>query len=236
MLPALLAILPQISFAYTHPTPPLHSLPSGLKTKTALLIIDMTVEQWAGISYLRNETLGVIEGLVETKGFDLILDSHLWMECGDGDGDEGGPGDEGGGGGETGGRTASNESTLCEVTAVGRKNTEPARLIPSLRRPWVEFVEKKQYSCFYASPLDALLRTNGVSVIYVVGINSNYCVFATVLEAWERGYDTRVVMDGITSVDGQEGHERGLKMLHSFFDLSTSFKFINSTDIDIFLP
>ena len=106
--------------------------------------------------------------------------------------------------------------------------------LPSLRAPHVTFVAKQSYSCFTDSPLDVTLRAAGVTEVYLTGINTNYCVFATTLSAWEKAYQVRVVLDGVTSCDGEAGHEEGLRMLHSFFvDYSSTARvqLVRSADI-----
>ena len=77
---------------------------------------------------------------------------------------------------------------------------------------------KESYSSFYGSALDATLRAAGVDELYIVGINTDYCVFATTLAAWELAYRSiNVVLDGVTSVGGEAGHAMGLAMLRQFF-------------------
>jgi len=181
----------------------------------ALLVVDMTVEQWANVEYRKGPVLETVKNLVKntTVFFDLIVDSHLWMRC------------------------HPPQSSLCHLTTFsgGRVGKRSARLLDELSHSWVTFAEKQHYSCFYGSTLDALLREAHIQTLYVVGINTNYCVFATVLEAFERAYDVRVVMDGVTSIDGEQGHLDGVKMLTTFFGATSGrVKLINSSDIPKF--
>eukprot|EP00929_Paragymnodinium_shiwhaense_P007654 TRINITY_DN111562_c0_g1_i1.p1 TRINITY_DN111562_c0_g1~~TRINITY_DN111562_c0_g1_i1.p1 ORF type:complete len:252 (-),score=29.68 TRINITY_DN111562_c0_g1_i1:457-1122(-) len=178
-------------------------------TGRALIVIDMSVEQWRPITYKRDSTYRVINWLMKegSTHFDYIIDSHLWMNC-----------------------DKPAQSTLCDETPVGRAGTAKAELLPQLRHPWVKFVEKQQFSCFYGSTLDATLRNAGVDSIYLVGINTDYCVFATTLEAWERGYNVTVFTDGVTSVGGEGGHAMGLKMHSQFFGKSPNFRLQTSRE------
>ena len=116
----------------------------------------------------------------------------------------------------------------------GPGGPEATALLPSLRHPHVTFVAKESYSSFTGSTLDATLRAAGISQLYVVGINTNYCVFATTLSAWELAYDVRVLVDGVTSCDGKTGHMQGLQMLSDFFITYSSTKrvqLVNSSSI-----
>ena len=113
------------------------------------------------------------------------------------------------------------QGTICEIQ--WPRGPEATALLPSLSYPHVSHVPKLSYSSFTGSPLDATLRAAGISTIYVVGIDTNFCVFATTLSAWELAYDVRVVVDGVTSGD-QAGHEQGLKMLNGFFVTWSSTK------------
>jgi nicotinamidase-related amidase len=50
------------------------------------------------------------------------------------------------------------------------------------------FVAKQQYSCFFGSTLDNTLRAAEIKTVYLVGINTNICVFKTAIDGWERSY------------------------------------------------
>ena len=181
-------------------------------SRRALIVIDMTVGQWTGISYRANSTLSTVQRLManETEPhFDLVIDTHLAMAC-----------------------APPVQGTICEIT--WPRGPEATALLPSLRHPHVTFVPKESYSSFTGSTLDATLRAAGISQLYVVGINTNYCVFVTTHSAWELAYDVRVVVDGVTSCDGKAGHERGLQMLSDFFITYSSTKrvqLVNSSSI-----
>lgn len=53
--------------------------------------------------------------------------------------------------------------------------------------------------------LDPMLREHGIRRVVVVGIATDVCVRATVLDAVELGYDTVVVADATAAVDLEEG-------------------------------
>ena len=53
--------------------------------------------------------------------------------------------------------------------------------------------------------LDGLLRDKGVERVVVVGLATDYCVSATVLDAARLGYETSLLTDAIAAVDLQPG-------------------------------
>jgi nicotinamidase/pyrazinamidase len=53
--------------------------------------------------------------------------------------------------------------------------------------------------------LDALLRERGVERVVIMGLATDYCVQATVLDAVRLGYDTAVLTDASAPVDLQPG-------------------------------
>ena len=63
-----------------------------------------------------------------------------------------------------------------------------------------EFViDKPGKGAFHATPLQQLLRQNGVSHLIVMGVTTEVCVQTTLREANDRGYDCLLVEDGTES-------------------------------------
>ncbi|MCX7808273.1 MAG: isochorismatase family protein, partial [Deltaproteobacteria bacterium] len=59
--------------------------------------------------------------------------------------------------------------------------------------------------------LEALLRERGITHLDVVGLATDYCVRATVLDALSLGFGVRVIVDGVRAVNLKEGDgERAL--------------------------
>lgn len=64
--------------------------------------------------------------------------------------------------------------------------------------------------------LDAWLKAQGVTELYVVGIALDYCVAFSALDARELGYQTTVIRDATAGVDAPPGNiERQLKELRA---------------------
>ena len=63
-----------------------------------------------------------------------------------------------------------------------------------------EFViDKPGKGAFHATPLQQLLRQNGVSHLIVMGVTTEVCVQTTLRDANDRGYDCLLVEDGTES-------------------------------------
>jgi ureidoacrylate peracid hydrolase len=56
-------------------------------------------------------------------------------------------------------------------------------------------IDKYRMSGFPGTPLDAILRNLGVSTILFAGVNSDQCVYATLVDAASLGYDVVLVED-----------------------------------------
>jgi nicotinamidase/pyrazinamidase len=93
------------------------------------------------------------------------------------------------------------------------QGTPGAELHPKLDRSRVTFSVRKAftrdadaYSEFSGVDeagrrLDELLRRRGVKALYVVGLATDYCVRATVLDGLKLGYQVYVITDGIRAVN-----------------------------------
>lgn len=98
------------------------------------------------------------------------------------------------------------------------QHTEGAKLTPLLEAQYLTGLiykgsrpEVDSYSGFFendrrtATDLDAQLRAHRVTTLLVVGIATDYCVRATVIDALTLGYDVRVDSMGCAGVDLREG-------------------------------
>ena len=66
-------------------------------------------------------------------------------------------------------------------------------------RPGEPVVDKPGKGAFYATDLDAILRTRGIQQLVVCGVTTEVCVNTTVREANDRGYDALVLEDCVAS-------------------------------------
>jgi nicotinamidase-related amidase len=82
------------------------------------------------------------------------------------------------------------------------RGSEPWQLLPTLDRgAGDELVEKAACDSFLETPLDALLRSRGITELVIVGCATDFCVDTTVRSAAARGYQVIVPSDGHTTRD-----------------------------------
>lgn len=93
------------------------------------------------------------------------------------------------------------------------EGSEGIEIIPDLRpRPGDLTIQKRRYSCFLGTELDALLHSLGVETLLVTGVDSNVCVLWTVGEAFQRDYHVRVLEDCVAGSTPEE-HEAALLIM-----------------------
>jgi nicotinamidase-related amidase len=73
-------------------------------------------------------------------------------------------------------------------------------------------IDKPGKGAFYATELDALLRSSGIAHLLVCGVTTEVCVNTTVREANDRGYRCVVLADCCASYF-PEFHQMGLAMI-----------------------
>ena len=76
----------------------------------------------------------------------------------------------------------------------------------------------KRNVCLFAQPstLNDVLQAHRITYVYLCGINTDYCVFATAMDAFYESYNVFVVEEGVTSVCGAAGHRQGLEQIKKF--------------------
>lgn len=102
------------------------------------------------------------------------------------------------------------------------KGTKGAEVIPELKPTSKDYVvEKRTYSGFYETGLDALLRSlyrgEGVKTVILSGLHTSICVRHTAAGAFFRGYKIIIAKDGVEAFT-QEDHEQGLKYLKDVYN------------------
>ena len=82
----------------------------------------------------------------------------------------------------------------------GIKGTEGAHVIEQLKPNKDDFVvTKTRYSCFYKTPLNALLKKLEIKHIIVTGVATNICILYTVADAYMRDYTVTIPKDCVAA-------------------------------------
>ncbi|MBI3004483.1 MAG: cysteine hydrolase [Ignavibacteriales bacterium] len=93
------------------------------------------------------------------------------------------------------------------------KGTGGAEVIPELRPERSDYLfEKRTYSAFFETGLDQLLRSLGVTNLYITGLHTNICDRHTSADAFFRGYNLVILEDGVEAFD-EKAHNEGLEYL-----------------------
>jgi len=61
-------------------------------------------------------------------------------------------------------------------------------------------IPKRRYSAFFGTDLDTYLRELGVTKLYLSGVLTNICVYATAMDASMRNYHVAVLKDAVASL------------------------------------
>ena len=83
-----------------------------------------------------------------------------------------------------------------------REGTGGVRVVEELDpRPTDLYVVKRRFSAFFATDLDLLLRSRGVQQLLVCGVAAHVCCDTTARDAFQLGYETFYVVDGVEMGD-----------------------------------
>ncbi len=84
------------------------------------------------------------------------------------------------------------------------EGTRASEIVEQLNpRPGDAVFDKRQFSGFQNTDLDASLRARGVDTIYFAGISTDICVQHNVADALYRGYRTVVVEECVESISAR---------------------------------
>jgi nicotinamidase-related amidase len=78
--------------------------------------------------------------------------------------------------------------------------------------PGEVLIDKPGKGAFYATQLDLVLRTNGITHIVLTGITTDVCVHTTMREANDRGYECLILSD-CTGATELGNHTAALRMV-----------------------
>lgn len=61
-------------------------------------------------------------------------------------------------------------------------------------------IPKRRYSAFFGTDLDTYLRELGITKLYLTGVLTNICIYATALDASMRNFRVAVIKDAVASL------------------------------------
>lgn len=100
---------------------------------------------------------------------------------------------------------------------VPREGDTLSDIVDELRPlPEEKIIRKKQYSAFLGTELEEVLRRKDVSQLVVAGVQTHLCCETTAREAFMKGFDVFVVIDG-TASKTEELHVAALRTLADGF-------------------
>lgn len=178
----------------------------------ALIIIDLSDEQ----IYTPNgakifKDVGNIVKLANALPQDRVFDVRLWL-------------------------SEKDDTPLKELFPGEFMETNPkAQLAQEIAgKIKVTFVKKTQYSAFFETGLHEMLQDAGVTCVLLCGVHTDYCVFATALDAFNHRYKVLVVQDACATVSGPAGHRKGindiLRFLGSYAQIATTEQALKAID------
>ena len=133
-------------------------------TRKALLVIDCSIEQ-VDIGPGNEKMIANIRRLAKSGKFDGLFDCRLSID------------------------DPSRTSLTRVYPTVGLKSSKGSALLKSLMDLDLHFVAKYNYSSFFDTQLDSKLKSFGVTDVYLTGVNTEFCIFATCLDAFYRMYN-----------------------------------------------
>jgi nicotinamidase-related amidase len=149
--------------------------------RTALLIIDMLNDyDHSDGDVLREEARSAVPVIAELAARAREAGAHvIWVNDNHGD-------------------WAADRESLLRMAREGAgadlvDPIAPARDVP--------FIVKSRHSVFYGSPLEYLLRTEGVDRLVLTGQVTEQCILYSALDAYLRHFRLTVAVDGVAAID-----------------------------------
>jgi nicotinamidase-related amidase len=97
------------------------------------------------------------------------------------------------------------------------RGTPLAQIVPALApQPLDLVIEKRTYSPFASSELEAELQARGIERLYITGLHTDCCARHTSGDAFQKGYDLVWVTDALAAFT-EEAHRQGLEYFKAWY-------------------
>jgi nicotinamidase-related amidase len=97
------------------------------------------------------------------------------------------------------------------------RGTPLAQIVtPLAPQPGDLVIEKRTYSPFASSAIDAELRSRGIDRLYITGLHTDCCARHTSGDAFQKGYDLVWVTDALAAFT-ETAHEQGLEYFKAWY-------------------
>jgi len=109
------------------------------------------------------------------------------------------------------------DSELKKWPPHAMQGTKLADIVPALAPQAGDLViEKRTYSPFVSSDIDAQLRSRGIERLYITGLHTDCCARHTSADAFQRGYDLVWVTDTLAAFT-EEAHRAGIDYFKAWY-------------------
>lgn len=109
------------------------------------------------------------------------------------------------------------DSELRKWPPHAMRGTALAEIVSALApEPGDLVIEKRTYSPFVSSDIDAQLRARGIERLYITGLHTDCCARHTSADAFQRGYDLVWVTDTLAAFTA-EAHRAGLDYFTAWY-------------------
>jgi nicotinamidase-related amidase len=109
------------------------------------------------------------------------------------------------------------DSELKKWPPHAMRGTKLAEIVPALAPQAGDLViEKRTYSPFVSSDIDAQLRARGIERLHITGLHTDCCARHTSADAFQRGYDLVWVTDTLAAFT-EEAHRAGIDYFKTWY-------------------
>jgi len=123
------------------------------------------------------------------------------------------------------------DSELKKWPPHAMRGTKLAQVVPALApQPGDLVIEKRTYSPFVSSDIDAQLRQRGLERLYITGLHTDCCARHTSADAFQRGYDLVWVTDTLAAFT-KEQHQAGLEYFKAWYATDPAKQLVTSEQV-----